>query len=375
VVDRRHDHGFRIPRPDLSAKFGTPNACNDCHRDKSAEWAAGKVASWFGERKPGHQDLAAAFHAAWTEQPGAQALLAAAASSAGISGFVRASALAELPAADLDLARKALADLDPMVRLGALDMLEGSPPDRLWQIAGPRLSDEVRGVRIRAVELLASVPMSSLTSPDREAFARAAEEFASAQRLNADRPEARTTLGNFATRQGHLDEAEAEYRAALRLDPFFSAAAVNLADLYRGQGRDADGERVLREAIAKSSQDASLHHALGLALVRLQSDAALEQLRRAAQLDPERARYAYVYAVALHAAGRRDDALAVLKAALQRHPNDHETLSALINFSREVGDMMGALEYAEKLAKLTPADLGLSQLIQNLRRSVVPQSR
>ena len=40
VVDTRHDHSFRIPRPDLSVKLGTPNACNDCHKEKSAEWAA-----------------------------------------------------------------------------------------------------------------------------------------------------------------------------------------------------------------------------------------------------------------------------------------------------------------------------------------------
>ncbi|MGZ9112520.1 MAG: cytochrome c3 family protein [Rhodoplanes sp.] len=32
VVDPRHDHSFRVPRPDLSAKLGTPNACNDLSR-------------------------------------------------------------------------------------------------------------------------------------------------------------------------------------------------------------------------------------------------------------------------------------------------------------------------------------------------------
>ncbi len=37
VVDQRHDHSFRVPRPDQSAKLGTPNACNDCHADKPAE--------------------------------------------------------------------------------------------------------------------------------------------------------------------------------------------------------------------------------------------------------------------------------------------------------------------------------------------------
>jgi hypothetical protein len=30
-VDYRRDHSFRIPRPDLSIKHGTPNACNQCH--------------------------------------------------------------------------------------------------------------------------------------------------------------------------------------------------------------------------------------------------------------------------------------------------------------------------------------------------------
>jgi Flp pilus assembly protein TadD len=60
---------------------------------------------------------------------------------------------------------------------------------------------------------------------------------------------------------------------------------------------------VLRAAIAASSQDAGLHHALGPALTRLKGrEEALDELRRAAELDPERARYAYVYAVGLHSA-------------------------------------------------------------------------
>ena len=80
VVDRRHDHSFRIPRPDLSAKLGTPNACNDCHADKSAEWAAAAIERWHGPDRKGFQNYAEAFHAAWADQPDAGALLAAVAS-------------------------------------------------------------------------------------------------------------------------------------------------------------------------------------------------------------------------------------------------------------------------------------------------------
>jgi len=46
-------------------------------------------------------------------------------------------------------------------------------------------------------------------------------------------------------------------------------------------GREADGESVLRAAIAASPQDAGHHHALGLSLVRLKRfDEALGKLPR-----------------------------------------------------------------------------------------------
>ena len=44
VVHDRRDHSMRVPRPDLSVSIGTPNACTQCHTDRSAEWAAKAVA-------------------------------------------------------------------------------------------------------------------------------------------------------------------------------------------------------------------------------------------------------------------------------------------------------------------------------------------
>ena len=369
VVDRRHDHGFRIPRPDLTAQTGAPNACNDCHRDKPAEWAARQIEAWFGPKRHGYQTHAAAFHAAWSEAADAQTLLAAIAGSGDGAAIVRASALAELPAPDADLIRRGLSDPDPLVRLGALDGLEAMPADQLWPLASAQLSDPVRGVRIRAAELLASVPAERQPVADRERFARAADEFVAAQRLNADRADARTALGSYFARQANAAGAESEYRAALRLDPSFAPAAINLADLYRQLGQDSDGERTLRGALSRSAQDASLHHALGLTLVRQKRNAAaLDELRQATVLDPGQARYAYVYAVGLNSAGRRDDALAVLKESLRGHPNDLDLLSAAINFSREKGDAAGALDYAERMMRLRPDDSRLADLVRELKR-------
>jgi predicted CXXCH cytochrome family protein len=375
VVDRRHDHSFRIPRPDLSVKLGTPNACNDCHADKSAQWAASAIETWHGASRKGWQKYAEAFHSAWNDQADAAALLAVVAADASASAFARASALTELAPyfspANINLARSALADPDPMVRIGALDMLANASPAQIWPLVSPLLSDSNRGVRIRAAALLAAVPTASQPAADRESFERAAAEFVTAQRLNADRPEARSTLGNFYARRGLVTDAEAEYKAALRLSPQFTPAAINLADLYRQLGRDGEGESVLRTALEASPQDAGLRHALGLALTRLKrTDEAIAELRRAAELEPDRARYAYVYAVALHSAGRGDEAMTVLKESLDRHPGDRETLLALISFSRDAGDFGTALEYAERLARIAPGDASLVALIENLRRQI-----
>jgi Flp pilus assembly protein TadD len=257
------------------------------------------------------------------------------------------------------------------VRIGALDMLEGVPMAQRWPLASPLLSDTVQGVRMRAVFVLAGIANTQLPASEQERFERVAQEFIAAQKLNADRPEARSMLGSFYAQRGGVVDAETEYKASLRLSPQFTPAAINLADLYRRLGREHDGESVLRAAIVAAPQDAGVRHALGLALVRLKRlDEALGELRRAVELAPDQARYAYVYAVALHSAGRSSEAITALKECLARHPDDRDTLLALISFSRDSGDVGTALQYAEQLARIGPADPNISGLIQDLRRQV-----
>jgi predicted CXXCH cytochrome family protein len=375
VVDKRHDHGFRVPRPDLSVKFGTPNACNDCHRDKSAQWAASAVEGWFGPQREGFQTYAAGFHSAWTEQPNAGKLLGEVAADGNIPAIVRASALIELGSylsrANLNLAQNGLSDSDPLVRMAALEMLSSVPANQLWPIVSPLLADPVEGVRIRVASMLAPVPTASQPDADRGRFETAAAEFVAAQRLNAERPEARVTLANFLAQRGRAAEAEAEYKAALRLNQQFAPAAINLADLYRTLGREDEGLAALKEAATAAPRDAGLHHALGLALVRQKkTDEALAELRRAAELAPDQAQYSYVYAVGLHSAGRVDDAISALKENLSKHPDNRDSLLAITSFYRDAGNIAAALEYAQRLAQIFPDDRRMSGLVDALKRQM-----
>jgi Flp pilus assembly protein TadD len=375
VVDPRHDHSLRIPRPDLSAKLGTPNACNYCHTEKSAQWAADAVERWFGPNRIGFQTYAGAFQAASSGQADAERLLAFVAADANTPTVARASALTALAPyvspANAEIARRGLSDPDPMVRIGAMNMLANVPAAQIWTLVAPLLSDPVRSVRTQAVNLLAAVPATNQPQADRERFERAAADFVAVQRLNADRPESRSMLANFYARRGQTAEAEAEYKAALRLSPQYTPAVINLTDLYRASGRETEGLALLRDAVTAAPQDAALHYALGLALVRQkQTEQALAELRRAIELAPNQAQYAYVYAVGLHSTGRVEEAISALKENLTKHPNDRESLLALVTFNRDAGNIASALEYAQRLAQVAPGDRRISELVDALKRQM-----
>jgi Tfp pilus assembly protein PilF len=341
VVDRRHDHSFRVPRPDLSVKFGTPNACTNCHTNRDASWAASQVNAWYGpSRAPSRfERYVAAFAAADRGASDAQDRLLAVAGDRSQPSLARATALSELqlegtPTPPSEVS-DGLNDPNPMVRLGALQSLSGLLPYMRLPLAGPLLTDPTRAVRIEAARLLATAPIGLLTRERRGAFERASGEYAAAQGFNGDRAEARVNLAMFYAERGDARAAEQQIRVAILLDPLYLPAYVNLADVYRSEGRDSDGERALNDGIALAPKSGLLHYALGLTLVRQRRvDDALAALERATRLEPDNARFAYAYAVALHSTGKVSEAIASLGRARASHPNDSDIRNALSAFQQ-----------------------------------------
>ena len=90
-------------------------------------------------------------------------------------------------------------------------------------------------------------------------------------------------LGDVYGARGEALQAEESYRTALVLDPAWIPAYVNYADWLRRANRDGDGEKILRAGLEHRPNDASLHHSLGLLLVRRKDmPAALAELKKAA---------------------------------------------------------------------------------------------
>jgi predicted CXXCH cytochrome family protein len=367
-IDARRDHSFRVPRPDLTTLTGSPSACAACHANRPAEWAAGVVKGWLGRDATGFQQFAAVFHDGETGRPSAGPALLSLATSANQPPIVRASAFARLAdmAPPSSTVTGSLTDPDPLVRRGALRALDGaSPPERLAAV--PLLSDPIRSVRIAAAQLLA-VSAAQLTGPDRNAFDRAAAELVSSARFNDDRPASHVSLGVFLADQGRTKEAQDEYRAAIRSGPDFVPGYVNLAELLRTTATEAEAERVLRDGLARNPSSAELHHALGLSLTRShRAEDATAEYKRANDLAPEIARFAYAYALALKERGQTTVAIRVLAAALTRHPEDRDILFAMTIFERDAGQIADARQHAARLAKAYPGDREAQALIQSLR--------
>ena len=371
VIDGRHDHSFRLPRPDLSLELGSPNACTLCHQDRKSEWAATTLDKWYGKTWRERPHYGTVLHAGATQGIKALPSLMALAQDSTSPAIVRATALTLMAPMMrpelLAMARDQLKDADPTVRIAALNLIENIDPINRVLSASPLLNDPVLGVRIEAARILADIPENQLPNDKNDAYKLALKQYLDTLQQNADWPASNVNLGNLLLRQGKLDAAIAAYQRALSLDSRFAGAYVNLADVYRQQGREEDGEKQLRKGLDVLPNAADLHHALGLLLVRkTDMPDALKELASAAKLAPDNVRYGYVYAVALHSSGKVKEALRILKALNANQPYDLDVLSALISMQRETGDFKSALVYARKAAEALPNDPGIKQLISDL---------
>jgi len=357
VVDPRHDHSIRIPRPDLSVSLGTPNACNKCHQDKDAAWAARQVKQWYGEVPVGFQQYAEALDAGRQGKPDAAKHLIQQIENIKTPDIARASAVAELSPyldqANIGVLQNGLQDESALVRIASLGAAKNLPLSMLVQWAFPLLSDQVRSVRIEAARVLAMVPAAQLSGDLLQQYSRATEEYIESQQVNADRPEAQFNLGNFYTVKKDYAKAELAYQQAIKLEASFIPAYINLADMYRVKQDDSAAEKVLRKAIEIAPANAELHYVLGLLQIRQkQNKKAIEMLQRAAELDSASARYVYVYAVALNSTGETVKSIEVLLDAQNRFPQDRDILEALVAFHRDAGNEFASQMFMKKLEKL-----------------------
>ncbi|MBP9146866.1 MAG: tetratricopeptide repeat protein [Thermoanaerobaculia bacterium] len=129
--------------------------------------------------------------------------------------------------------------------------------------------------------------------------------------------------------QGKSEEASAQYRRALELDPANAHAHTNLGVLAAGRGEREAALRHFQAAAASAPGQARNQSNLGVELqVQGRTAEAIASFERAVALEPRDAGFRFQLGAALAAAGRPGSAIAQFEEFLRLEPGDAEGVQA-----------------------------------------------
>jgi len=364
--DYRRDHSFRIPRPDLTAKTGAPNACNDCHKDKSTAWSQSYILKWYGERTRPH--YGETFAAAEKGDRSVISDLILYSENELFPLMVRATAIRFLGRFNTResnrAVERALTDPASLVRHTAVMSCNPENIASYEKLMMPLLNDPVKGIRAEAAIRLSEVREDQLSPAALKARRAALDEYREINLYNADFPGGLFNLGIMYANAGDFPKAEAAYREALGVDDQFYMAKVNLATVSAQQGRHTEAERLLRELLRDHPDLHELNSSLAMLLAEQgRYEESREFFLKAARLMPEQTRIIYNLGLLENTLGNTARAEEYLLKALNREPGNYDYLYAMATFSLEHGMKDKALKYARQLADRFPGDQAARQLI------------
>ena len=341
-VHVRHDHSFRIPRPDLSTKIeGLPNACNNCHTDKNASWAAEAVNTWYGKTPVGYQNFSHALESLRKNSADAPKSLygllmseAPAIAKATATGYLGSYPSRQTYVTTLQQLRKRDGD----IRLNALRALESFPPQMRIKETFKLLKDPLKSVRTEAARQLSAFPLGSLDAQSRALYRKVLDEYEATLLFNADRPESQLSLAKLYTNLHQPEKAVRAYEEALRLAPKFAPAYINYGEYLRRHGEKEKAYAILQKGVEKLPKIAVLHYALGLWYIRNgERSKGIEELKKAVELDSDDPRLGYAYAVAIGEKSPKK-AIEILEKIYRRHTGDLQIVSGLAYYYDKIGD-------------------------------------
>ncbi len=362
VVDPRRDHSIRIPRPDLTVKLGTPNACNNCHikDDETPEWAADAVVKWYGPERSQDPHYGETFAAARQGDFGAIEQLADLTRERDVGPIVRATAAALL-GTRYPLARvkkhieRALRSRDALVRAAALRTFDGRPvssreeAERFVETIAPKLGDKSRLVRLEAARILAQLPRTSLTSAQRRAFEKNLKDYETGLHAHSDQSGSHMNLGILYSNLGKADMAIGEFRTAIDLEPSVAGPRSNLVQLLEQAGDNDEVKQLRTQEAELLRRDASLlpenapiHYRLALVEYLLGNlDVARTTLERACELDPRSTDYRMMLALLCEKQKRWGEALRSARQLTEMDPQNPQFRQLYENFQRSARQLQG----------------------------------
>jgi Tfp pilus assembly protein PilF len=318
----------------MSVTYATPNACNNCHQDKPAKWAADAVVKWYGpKRKYSYvEDLIPGSRLNNQSEPHLLRLL----QDSTTPNIIKATALNYLGATPfpngMSALMESLSSPDAQIRYEALRSLQAYPKNNmnLGAIAA-MLKDKVRAVRIAAADLVSSMGKNIQVPEEyQSAYQLAKAELEKNLLHQADFAHGNIGIADHYQRNGEFASAEKFYLRALKKDSLANLARLNLAVTYNLQGKNQDAIEILQLAAKTDPKNDRAWYNLGLLYNELKDNPnAAMAFEKAIQLNSQNSRLYYNYGLLLQQMNKAEKAAQVLEQGLKSYPQEESLHYAL----------------------------------------------
>jgi len=366
-VDYRRDHSFRVPRPDLSIKHGTPNACTQCHADETDEWAEEYITQWFGESRRFHysEPLAAVKEGDPRAVPELKKML----NDDLYPPNIRALALQHIgnyfPDSLGQEADNFMSHTNPLFRISSIRTIYEQSEDNIKKLT-TGLTDATRAVRTEAAQRLMQAGEERIPQKQRDNYNKVLKEYKETLLYNADFPTGKVNLANFYYHQDKLDSAEHFYRAALDQDSELTSVKLNLAHLYNRRGENDKAETQFREYLEEEPEDYNALYSFGLLLSEAgKYEESLDTLLKVSQVDPDRPRVNHNIGMMYDFMEEKEKAEEFLKREIEINRNLN-SLSALLRFYLDNNYGEKALELGREILEEYPQATEVQQVVEQL---------
>lgn len=367
-VDYRRDHSFRVPRPDLSIKYDVPNACNQCHADKSKQWAENYITKWYGENRTYH--FAQAFDDARNGSTESIQRLKGIINDELYPHNIRSLSVQYLGNYFQDTLKKEvdtyLSNLYPDMRLAAIRAIQLTAEDDL-NLLYPMLRDDTKAIRTEAARIISAAGLEQIPAKHKKAYDKAIKEYEEILIYNADFPIGKFNLANLYYNRGNYTEAETFYLKALQQDEELHFVKLNLAYLYNRTKKNEQAEFLFRDYLKHEPEDAQAMYSFGLLLSEVQKyDESLTFLVKSYNLQPDRPRVAHNIAMMYDFRGKKAKAEEFLKKEIELLDN-YNSNAELLRFYLTNNMKEKALALATQMKKNYPDVEDLNQVIGQLK--------
>lgn len=367
--DLRHDHSFRVPRPDLSVKYGTPNACSNCHKDKSEIVLNEAVIKWYGPKRKYHfsEDLIPGSKLDSKSEKHLTSLI----DNKFVPKIIKATAtfyLGNIPTqTSLNIILARLSSKEAQIRYRALRSLASFPVESWREAVAPLLSDKVRAVRIAAADLYITVPVEQIQSQYVKAFSLAKTELEKSLIYQTDFSAGNVMLADYYMKLQDYANAEKFYLRGLKKDGNMNYALLNLSVVYNTQGKNQQALHALQTAIKNDSTNERIFYNMALLYNEMNNMPEAEKaFAKAVELKSMNPKVYYNYGLLLNQNKKIKQAETVLLKGITLNPSNSELYYALTFVYIQSNNNGKAQQTASKLKQLDPNNPNYQQLYTNL---------